>query len=112
VEVRRWLTGLPWISTLRNAAEGVTDTLDKMATRMVSDIDAAKEAFGHDGLAAAVEDFCDRWEIGVEHLTKDAAEVVGRLNWSVTQYQQIEGSVQRSMDGILQRLDQPDPAVQ
>ena len=100
------------LGALKSAAEGVTDTLDKMATKKVSDIDAPKEAFGHDGLGEAVEDFCDRWEIGVEHLMKDASEVVDRLNWSVTQYQQIESTVQQSLDGILQQLGQPDPAAQ
>ena len=62
---------------LHDAAEGITDTLDAMATKKVSDIDAPRSAFGHDGLAGTVADFCDRWEIGVEHLTKDAEAVVG-----------------------------------
>lgn len=52
-------------TALREAAEGVN--LNAMATRKVSDIDAPKVAFGHDGLAGVVGDFCDRWEIGVEH---------------------------------------------
>ena len=55
-----------YLDALRRAAEGVTDTLDAMATRKVSDIDAAKSGFGHDGLADTVSDFCDRWNIGVD----------------------------------------------
>lgn len=100
------------LEALRRAAEGVSDTLDAMATKKVSDIDAAKPAFGHDKLAGTVSDFCDRWNIGVEHLAKDGLEVVGRLNACVAAYSHVERVVHGSFDGMLRQADGPDPGAQ
>jgi hypothetical protein len=96
---------------LRKAADGVTETINAMATKKVSDIDAPKAAFGHDGLANVVHDFCDRWEIGVEHLTKDGGEIAGRLNYCVQNYQRAETKTQLSVEGILQSSTGADPAA-
>lgn len=99
------------LDALRRAADGVTDTLDAMATKKVSDIDAAKSAFGHDGLADTVSDFCDRWNIGVEHLAKDGQEIVGRLNACVLAYAQVERTAQVAFDGMLRQSTGPDPGA-
>lgn len=99
------------LGALRNAAEGVTDTLNALATRKVSDIDAPRNAFGHDSLADAVIDFCDRWNIGVSHLANDAAEVANRLNHCVLAYEHADRTAHQSLDGIL-RLLGSDPAAQ
>lgn len=98
-------------NALREAADGVTETLDAMATKKVSDIDAPKAAFGHDGLADVVSDFCDRWEIGVEHLTKDGSEIADRLNLSVAGYERAEKTIQLSLNGILQSRTGADPGA-
>jgi hypothetical protein len=78
----------------------------------VKDIDPAKAAFGHDGLAGAVGDFCDRWEIGVEHLCTDANEIVDRLNWSMQAYTHVENTLAHVFNGILSEPSGPDPAAQ
>lgn len=90
----------------------MTDTLTAMATRKASDIDAPKHAFGHDRLADTVADFCDRWELGVEHLAKDAAAFADRLNASVTAYLHVDAAVRKKFDGIVQRASGPDPAAE
>jgi len=99
------------VEALRKAAEGVVDTLNQLATKKVSDIDAPKEAFGYEALGDAVEEFCDRWQLGLDNLTKDAAQYVYRLAWSVHEYQRIEATVHESFDGILRQLDGKDPAA-
>jgi len=99
------------LDALRRAAEGVTDTLDAMATKKVSDIDATKSAFGHDGLADTVSDFCDRWNIGVEHLAKDGQEIVDQLNACVQAYSHVERVVHGNLDGMLRQTDGPDPGA-
>jgi hypothetical protein len=96
---------------LRRAADGVTETLNAMATKKVSDVDAPKSAFGHDEVADVVRDFCDRWEIGVEHLAKDGGEIPDRLNLSVTAYEKAEKTIQLSLNGILQSRSGADPAA-
>lgn len=99
------------LEALRGAADGVTDTLNAMATKKVKDIDPAGSAFGHGGLADAVGDFCDRWEIGVEHLCKDASEIVDRLTWSMQAYTHVDDTLGRTINGILSEPSGPDPAV-
>jgi hypothetical protein len=99
------------LDELRHAATGVTETLNAMATKKVSDIDAPAAAFGHDDLASAVEEFCDRWNIGVEHLAKDGAEVADRLNRCVQAYVKAEEHIQISTEGILQDSAGTDPGA-
>jgi hypothetical protein len=99
------------LDALWKAADGVTETINAMATKKVSDIDAAKDAFGHDGLAGTVQDFCDRWEIGVEHLTKDGREIADRLVHSIRAYQQAEEMTFSSVQRILQSPTGADPAA-
>jgi hypothetical protein len=98
------------LDVLWKAADGVTETINAMATKKVKDIDAPKGAFGHDGLAAAVQDFCDRWEIGVEHLTKDGSEIANRLILSLRAYEKAEEMTLQSVRKILQSPTDPDPA--
>ena len=97
------------LGALRNAADGVTDTINAMATKKVSDIDAAKSAFGHDRLADTVSDFCDRWNIGVEHLAKDGLEIVDRLNACLQAYSHVERTASATFDGSLRQAGGPDP---
>jgi hypothetical protein len=78
------------LEALEKAASGINTTLDAMATKKVSDVDSPRESFGHDELASAVEDFCDRWNIGVENLATDGSEVADRLNQCVKRYQAAE----------------------
>jgi hypothetical protein len=100
------------LGALTKATEGVTDTINAMATKKVSDIDAPKDAFGHDGLADTVGSFCERWQIGVENLIKDAQEVAQRLNDSLNAYVHVDRVVQDAFDGPVQRSTGPDPAAQ
>jgi hypothetical protein len=100
------------LAALQKAAEGVTDTLNALATKKVSDIDADKSAFGHDKLGGTVGDFCERWQIGVEHLAKDGQEVADRLNMSVAAYLHVERSVHGTFNAPLQQASGTDPAAQ
>jgi hypothetical protein len=100
------------LGALQKAAEGVTDTLNALATKKVSDIDAKESAFGHDKLGGTVSDFCERWQIGVEHLAKDGQEVADRLNASVNAYTNVERRTHANLNGMLQQPSGPDPAAQ
>ncbi|MGH8917376.1 MAG: hypothetical protein ACRD0H_03410, partial [Actinomycetes bacterium] len=82
------------------------------ATRKVSDIDAAASAFGHDGLGGTVADFCERWQIGVEHLATDGQEVADQLVASVHAYRHVERTTGLAFDGILRQPSGADPAAQ
>ena len=99
------------LGALENASEGINNTLDELAVRKVKDIDAKKGDFGHDALASTVADFCDRWELGVEHLAKDGQEVATRLTQSVAAYLTVDGTAKGHFDGILRRVTGDDPGV-
>ena len=100
------------IGALQQAADGVTDVLGAMATKKVSDIDAPKQAFGHDSLGGTVADFCDRWNIGVGHLASDAQEVADRLATSVNAYEHVDAVAAGKFATVVQAPTGPDPAAQ
>ncbi|EPH07263.1 hypothetical protein HMPREF1531_00321 [Propionibacterium sp. oral taxon 192 str. F0372] len=74
------------IDALRDARDGVYATMNSMKTRSVEDMAPSSGDVGHDDLAAAVKDFCDRWQIGVENLEKTTDEVASRLDFSYRAY--------------------------
>lgn len=67
------------LTSLVHAAEGVNGVISDMEHSKVSDIGCPGADYGDGNLASVMSDFCSRWEIGVEHLTKDASEVASRL---------------------------------
>jgi hypothetical protein len=98
------------LAALRLAADGIADALNAMATRRVADIDAPRAAFGHDGLADTVADFCDRWQIGVGHLTSDAAQVADRLDRCALAYEHADRLARGRFAGRLE-IRGPDPGA-
>jgi len=99
------------LGTLERAAEGVNETLSGLQTARVDALDGNAADYGHDHLAETVEDFCDRWEIGVEHLASDGREIAQRLNDSVRAYLAADRAAKGRMDGIYQSATGPDPAA-
>lgn len=97
------------LEALENAASGINTTLDAMATKKVSDIDAPAESFGHEGLASAISEFCDRWNIGVENLASDGSEVSDRLNRCVKRYQATEIATQIHLQRAAQDAGVSEP---
>ncbi|MDT8913754.1 hypothetical protein [Amycolatopsis sp. PS_44_ISF1] len=99
------------LGALEKAAEGVNNTLDELAAKKVKDINTNEGALGHNDLAGTVADFCDRWEIGVEHLAKDGQEVAARLTQSVAEYVKMDKSLKGHLDGVLRRSSGDDPGA-
>jgi hypothetical protein len=99
------------LGALENAAEGVNTTLYDLQAKKVNDLDGSKDDYGHGHLADTVADFCDRWELGVEHLAKDAQEIASRLSRSVQAYLKVDQAFKGHADGILQRTTGSDPGV-
>ncbi|MBB5152542.1 hypothetical protein [Saccharopolyspora phatthalungensis] len=98
------------LAALKDAADGVSGTLEQVSRRRVSDIDCDKAAMGHSRLADTVEDFCSRWSLGVDNLAKDAKEISGRLTECVKSYEEVDQGAQDRLDQILQGGG-PDPAA-
>ena len=62
------------LGALEDAATGVNFTINAIRKTKVDKLAGQTDDYGHDHLAKTVKDFCDRWEIGVEHLVKDGME--------------------------------------
>ncbi len=99
------------LGALEEASQGVDETLGQLRRKKVSDIRGKAADYGNDHLAQAVGDFCDRWEVGVQHLTKDAEEIAARLSRSAQAYLKVENDLKGHLDGMLRRSG-PDPAAQ
>ncbi len=99
------------LGALENAAAGVAETLADLEQARVDMLDGSSAAYGHDHLADTVKDFCDRWEIGIEHLATDGREITQRLNDSLDAYLSADKSAKGRMDGIYERPTGPDPAA-
>lgn len=96
---------------LADAAAGINMTLEDLGRLRVDSLDGRSDAYGHEHLADTVADFCERWEIGVEHLATDGREVAQRLSQSVQDYRKVDTATANRMNGILQSPTGPDPAA-
>jgi hypothetical protein len=99
------------LGALEDAAIGINTTLNGLKAKRIEDLDGRKADYGHGGLAGTIADFCDRWELGVEHLATDGQEIAGRLSRSVQAYLKVDQAAKGRMDGILQRQTGADPAA-
>jgi hypothetical protein len=99
------------LPALEKASAGINMTLEDLTLAKIDTLDGQSSAYGHDGLASTVRDFCDRWEIGVEHLAVDGQEVADRLTQCVQDYRKADTGAADRLNGILQRPTGPDPAA-
>jgi hypothetical protein len=99
------------LPALESASAGITMTLEELRVARIDSLDGDRGAYGDDDLAGAIVDFCDRWEIGVEHLAVDGHEVADRLNQCVKAYRQVDAAAHDRLHGIVQRSSGPDPAA-
>jgi hypothetical protein len=99
------------LPALEQASAGINMTLEDLTLAKVDTLDGTSSVYGHDDLASAVADFCDRWEIGVEHLATDGQEVAERLSQSVQDYRKADTAAAGRFNGILQSVTGPDPAA-
>jgi hypothetical protein len=99
------------LGALEDAAAGINTTLNDLRSTKIDGLDGRMADYGHDRLADTVADFCDRWELGVEHLATDGQEVAVRLSQSVQDYLGADQAAKGRLDGIFQRQTGPDPAA-
>ena len=99
------------LGALEDAASGIDDTLNDLKKSRVDSIGGSTGDYGHDHLASTVKDFCDRWEIGVEHLATDGREIVDRLKQCVQDYVAADKGARGRLDGVFKQATGPDPAA-
>jgi hypothetical protein len=65
----------------------------------VSAINCSNSAYGHDGLASTMADFCDRWQGGVTSLATDVQEIATRLNSNLQAYELADTDLSATFQG-------------
>lgn len=87
------------VEALTAAGQGIKDLMGKLDQKKVEDIDCDSDAVGHGGLADKLENFCDRWQIGVENLLEDGAQIAQRLLDSAAAYRDRDNAAAAAMGG-------------
>lgn len=67
------------LQSLGKAAQGLSETVQLFKDKDVEDLVPSKDDLGSDVVWAAVEEFKNRWEEGVNNLCQDVEEMAGRL---------------------------------
>lgn len=66
------------LEALESASAGIRQSVADQRGSALEDLDRAAGAYGHAGLHRAIENFCDRWNEGLDILTGDA-EAIGTI---------------------------------
>lgn len=78
------------LQTLAKAAQGTSEAVSLFREKDVEDLVPAKGDLGSDVVWAAVEEFKDRWERGMNNLVEDADEIAGRLGKIAMNYADLD----------------------
>jgi hypothetical protein len=97
------------LSALRQVARGMSDTVSGFGGQRVRDGMPAAEALAHDGLAAALGDFAERWERGIDVLRADGEQFGTRIADTADAYEQADHQAAGLFAAILRRLDGDAP---
>lgn len=85
------------LGVLDGAATAISRTMRDMEQCEVEDIVGPEEEYGHEGLRAAFEHFCDRWQDGVDILIEDGDTIVQALNRAVDVYLEVDRAAERTL---------------
>ncbi|WP_379604631.1 hypothetical protein [Quadrisphaera sp. GCM10027208] len=94
------------LDALITAAEGIVAAVQQFKDEDVNDLLPVRAAAGSDDLAAALDEFDDRWERGVNNLMEDVAEVGGRLAETAMEYLEAERRVAARFAALGERIEQ------
>ena len=92
------------IGVLESAAAGIRQSVADQKGSALADLDGRTASYGHDGLHAAMETFCDRWNEGLDILIKDADAIGDILGTAAGAY--------RAADAAAAGRLTTDPGVQ
>jgi hypothetical protein len=88
------------IEALKNAGLGASHLMGLLSRHKVEDIDCDADAVGNQALGVALESFCERWQVGVENLTKDGQGLSQRLIDTAGAYLEVDQQVSAALTRI------------
>lgn len=99
------------LTALGRATDAILDTMDQMSNVRVKDLDPPGTAVGHHELGAALLQFCERWDLGIENLEKDLLSMVDELARCLRAYSATDQAAAADFQGVIGRASGSDPGV-
>jgi hypothetical protein len=88
------------LESLIKAAQGTAETVELFHDKDVSDLVPDQGSLGNDTVWGAVDDFQERWEMGMNNLCKDVEEIAGRLGKIAMNYAEFDKSGHESLTAV------------
>lgn len=88
------------LESLIKAAQGTAETVELFHDKDVSDLVPDEGSLGNDTVWSAVNDFQERWEMGMNNLCKDVEEIAGRLGKIATNYAEFDKAANEKLAGV------------
>lgn len=80
------------IGVLEEAATGITQSVGDQRESALADLDRGADTYGHPGLHRAMENFCDRWNDGLDILIEDAKAIGDILEQAAKAYRDADSA--------------------
>jgi hypothetical protein len=80
------------LAALADAARGTAETVQLFKDQDVEDLVPSSGDLGSEVVAAAVETFRSRWELGMNNLVRDTEEISGRLGKVAANYADLDAA--------------------
>ncbi|WP_143219418.1 hypothetical protein [Actinokineospora bangkokensis] len=90
------------VDQLTEAGRSIVDLVKQVAEQPTDGLDPSEADLGHAELAAAAEEFFDRWSRGLNSLLQDAGTIAVNLHETAEAYRQAEQEAVNNLGG-----DQP-----
>ena len=87
------------IGVLEAAAHGIIRSVAEQHTLELKRVDGPEAMYGHAGLHAAMEKFCDRWNTGLGMLFEDAQEIGDILAEAAQSYRDADAAAAGRLTG-------------
>jgi hypothetical protein len=96
MEVRRDMVDGPGfhadVGALQTAADNISASVADQRGAALDQVDRGADAYGHDGVHGAMENFCDRWSAGLDLLLEDAGTIADLLGQVARAYRDADAA--------------------
>jgi hypothetical protein len=92
------------LESLIKAAQGTAETVELFHDKDVSDLVPDEGSLGNGTVWDAVNDFQERWEMGMNNLCKDVEEIAGRLGKIAMNYAEFDKAGRSKLSGVASDL--------
>ena len=88
------------LESLVQAAKGTADAIALFKDKDAEDLVPNEGDVGHETVWSACDEFQERWDDGMNNLTKDAEEAAGRLGKIAANYATFDSEGAKKMSGV------------